>query len=136
MTAPFLSSVFISLLHLFIVHGALDCNYIVIYRLDCQRTSTDTHSSNHTEQVWVWENEGADALYFDNHESVRFRIEAEEWTDHSPLTPSEREEGVVRDSPYRLQASMAEPGLGPCLWWDGDDEEEEYQDGEGEEVAA
>ncbi|KAI9746116.1 MAG: DNA-directed RNA polymerase III subunit rpc25 [Claussenomyces sp. TS43310] len=83
---------------------------------------------DHNEQVWIWRNEGADDLYFDNHESVRFRVEAEEWVDQSPLGPSDKEEGIERESPYRIIASMAESGLGPCLWWDGDDDDDDDEE--------
>lgn len=27
-----------------------------------------------------------------------------------------------KSSPYVIRGSMADAGLGPCLWWDGDDE--------------
>jgi DNA-directed RNA polymerase III subunit RPC8 len=57
-------------------------------------------------------------MYFDHHESVRFRVESEAWFDQSPLGPSEKEEGVKKESPYKIEASMADAGLGPCLWWD------------------
>ena len=58
---------------------------------------------------------------------MRFRIENEYWFDQSPLGPSEKERGVVKKSPYMIEASMEDAGLGPCLWWDGADEEEDWE---------
>jgi len=72
---------------------------------------------DHQQQLWIWDNEG-DLFHYDNHEAVRFRIESEVWVDQSPLGPSEREDGETKKSPYAIQASMAEAGLGPALWWD------------------
>jgi DNA-directed RNA polymerase III subunit RPC8 len=73
--------------------------------------------SNHTDQIWIWVNDGQD-FYYDSHETVRFRIESETWVDQSPLGPGEKEEGIERASPYAIEASMVDIGLGPCLWWD------------------
>ena len=70
-------------------------------------------------------------LYYDNQETVRFRITEEVWTDQAPNGPSEKdEEGVQNQSPYNLIASMQDAGLGPCLWWDGEDEEEAEEEEE------
>jgi hypothetical protein len=78
-----------------------------------------------SEQLFVWSLPDGQQLYYDNQETVRFRIEEEIWTDQSPMGPKEREEaaGSVRGSPYVVKGSMADAGLGPCLWWDGDGEE-------------
>lgn len=68
-------------------------------------------------------------MFFDNHETVRFRIEEEVWTDQTPVGPREKEGdgegGEVKEkkSPYVLYGSMEDPGLGPCLWWDGEEEQ-------------
>ncbi|PMD49905.1 DNA-directed RNA polymeras-like protein III 25 kDa polypeptide [Hyaloscypha bicolor E] len=81
-----------------------------------------------TEQVFVWNLADGQRLYYDNQETVRFRIEEEIWTDQSPMGPKEREDAagtVMRasaGSPYVVKGSMADAGLGPCLWWDGDEE--------------
>jgi DNA-directed RNA polymerase III subunit RPC8 len=42
------------------------------------------------------------------------------------MGPKEREDaaGTVKSSPYVVRGSMADAGLGPCLWWDGEDEDE------------
>jgi DNA-directed RNA polymerase subunit E'/Rpb7 len=73
--------------------------------------------SDHGEQIWVWQTDDA-ALYYDHAETVRFRVEAEHWFDHIPLGPNEKEDGLERRSPYTIEASMGEDGLGPVLWWD------------------
>lgn len=77
-----------------------------------------------SEQLFVWETEDGQLLYYDNQETVRFRIEEEIWTDQSPMGPKEREDaaGTVKSSPYVVRGSMGDAGLGPCLWWDGDEE--------------
>ncbi|TVY62804.1 DNA-directed RNA polymerase III subunit RPC8, partial [Lachnellula suecica] len=81
------------------------------------------------DQIMIWRTADGEELYFDNHETVRFRVEEEEWVDQAPVGPRQkdggREEGEGRRSPYRLVASMDEPGMGPCLWWDGEEEVEE-----------
>jgi hypothetical protein len=88
---------------------------------------TNSHSLP-TEQVFVWNLADGQRLYYDNQETVRFRIEEEIWTDQSPIGPKEREDAagtVMRasaGSPYVVKGSMADAGLGPCLWWDGDEE--------------
>jgi DNA-directed RNA polymerase III subunit RPC8 len=62
-------------------------------------------------------------LFYDNQETVRFRIEEEHWHDQTPVGPSEKEDGAaVKQSPYTLTATMEDAGLGPCLWWDGEEE--------------
>jgi len=68
-------------------------------------------------------------LYFDNHETVRFRVEEEVWTDQTPKGPREKEEleGGLKSSPYSLKGTMEDAGLGPCLWWDGEGEGEEEE---------
>jgi DNA-directed RNA polymerase III subunit RPC8 len=68
-------------------------------------------------------------LFYDNQETVRFRIEEEIWTDQSPMGPKEKEDlvgtaGAEKSSPYVIRGSMADAGLGPCLWWDGEEEGE------------
>ncbi|KUJ11108.1 RNA polymerase III subunit Rpc25 [Mollisia scopiformis] len=80
-----------------------------------------------SEGLYVWETEGQ-SLFFDTQETVRFRIEDEVWHDQIPIGPRDKEDaGVVKSSPYQLIATMEDAGLGPCLWWDGDD-------GEGDEM--
>jgi DNA-directed RNA polymerase III subunit RPC8 len=76
---------------------------------------TDSRSDSVTQQ-FIWDSE-AGKLYFDKHEAVRFQIDDESWFDQTPIGPSDLEEDVKK-SPYTLTASMKDPGLGPCLWWD------------------
>ncbi|KAI9824239.1 MAG: DNA-directed RNA polymerase III subunit rpc25 [Thelocarpon impressellum] len=73
---------------------------------------------DHNEQVWIWTSDGAE-LYFDKNEIVHFRVESEDWNDQSPVAPSERGAAAAmeRKSPYAIQASMAQSGLGPVAWW-------------------
>ncbi|KAN0098764.1 DNA-directed RNA polymerase III [Hyaloscypha variabilis] len=80
-----------------------------------------------SEQLFYWELEDGSKLYYDNQETVRFRIEEEVWTDQSPMGPKERDDaaGTIKSSPYVVKGSMADAGLGPCLWWDGEGEEAE-----------
>ena len=59
--------------------------------------------------VWVWESspDPDSLLYFDVNEMVRFRVEAETWTDLSPEkqpAPGEEVE-VYRRSPYEITVS-------------------------------
>ncbi len=87
--------------------------------------------SDHDEQLYVWETDGQ-TLFYDNQETVRFRIEDEIWHDQIPVGPRDKEDaGAVKSSPYQLIATMEDAGLGPCLWWDG---EEGDVDVEGEEM--
>ena len=60
-------------------------------------------------------------MYFDNGNTVRLRIEAEHWQDQAPDGTKRGVEtngdAVTRKVPYRIEASMAEPGLGDVMWW-------------------
>lgn len=67
----------------------------------------------------VWKTDD-DELFFDNHETVRLRIEEEEWNDAAPVGPKREGEEEEKKSPYKLVASMEEAGMGPCMWWDED----------------
>ncbi|KAI5301726.1 DNA-directed RNA polymerase III subunit rpc25 [Ascosphaera atra] len=46
---------------------------------------------DYTDQVWVWDTEDGSTLYFDIGETVRFRVEAEEWHDQIPDAPTDLE---------------------------------------------
>ncbi|CAL3966329.1 hypothetical protein PZA11_003016 [Diplocarpon coronariae] len=87
------------------------------------------------DQHFIWKPDPTDPnsedLHFDTHETVRVRIEEEIWTDQSPIGPREKAlEGgeAVKSHPYVLVGSMEDAGLGPCLWWDGDEEEMEMDE--------
>lgn len=88
----------------------------------------DNSLYNSAEDAWVWKTDDGVELFFDRNETVRFRVEAETWNDLAP----ENRPGETHDteefskSPYTITASMQQSGLGPLLWWeDGDGEEEE-----------
>lgn len=93
--------------------------------------STTTSSSTNTpsereHDCWIWHYESA-ALYFDNQETVRFRVEDEAWHDQAPTKPESEDNeagGKVSTNPYQILGAMEEMGLGPCLWWDGEEGEE------------
>ncbi|THZ84238.1 hypothetical protein D6C84_04339, partial [Aureobasidium pullulans] len=92
------------------------------------------HLTEDGERVWVWETAPDNLLYFDVNEVVKFRVEAETWTDLSPEkqpAPGEEVE-VYRRSPYEITASMQLSGLGPAFWWREPDEEEATEEGEEE----
>lgn len=80
---------------------------------------------NAAEDAWVWTTEDGHELFFDRNETVRFRVEAETWTDLSPekqAPPGEEAEEEDRKSPYQIIGSMQQSGLGPLLWWDQGEE--------------
>ncbi|THZ17712.1 hypothetical protein D6C89_08644, partial [Aureobasidium pullulans] len=92
------------------------------------------HLTEDGERVWVWETAPDNLLYFDVNEVVKFRVEAETWTDLSPEkqpAPGEEVE-IYRRSPYEITASMQLSGLGPAFWWREPDEEEAAEEGEEE----
>jgi DNA-directed RNA polymerase III subunit RPC8 len=74
--------------------------------------------SNVSEQLWVWNLDENERLYYDNHEMVRFQVIDEEWHDQTPAGPTQAEDAALK-TPYKLKGSMAADGLGVCLWWDG-----------------
>ncbi|KAI9709322.1 MAG: DNA-directed RNA polymerase III subunit rpc25 [Bogoriella megaspora] len=84
------------------------------------------------EKRWYWEAD-AGRLFYDNHEPVRFRIESEIWNDHTPTRPQmgggETEE---KKPPYMLIASLLESGLGPNVWWEDEEGEENDEQAAGE----
>ena len=85
----------------------------------------DNTKYNATEEAWVWTTDEGHELFFDRNETVRFRVEAETWTDLSPekqTPPGEEAEEEARPSPYQITASMQQSGLGPLLWWDQSEE--------------
>ncbi|EQK99429.1 RNA polymerase III, subunit Rpc25 [Ophiocordyceps sinensis CO18] len=71
----------------------------------------------HNEQLWIW-NLDDQQLYYDVHETVRFQVVEEEWHDQTPTGPLQAEDAPAK-TPYRIKGSMANEGLGVCIWWDG-----------------
>jgi len=82
--------------------------------------------SNSAEDAWVWKTADGQDYFYDKNETVRFRVEAETWTDTLPQgKPGESKDEPSR-RPYAITASMQQSGLGPLLWWgegDGIDEQ-------------
>ncbi|EON61957.1 hypothetical protein W97_01175 [Coniosporium apollinis CBS 100218] len=79
----------------------------------------------HNEGCFVWTTEEGTEYFFDNNETVRFRVEAETWHDALPQGPTRRDqdvEGEKREPLYCLVGSMQQGGLGPLLWWAGNEE--------------
>ncbi|KAF2859096.1 hypothetical protein K470DRAFT_259127 [Piedraia hortae CBS 480.64] len=95
--------------------------------------------------VFVWRTEGSEeGIYFDEGEICMVRVDAEVWKDLDPRLRGTGE--LAKDafglvpSPYRLVGSMQQTGLGPTLWWCGEEgngqeapEEEEDEDDEEDE---
>ncbi|OQO06333.1 hypothetical protein B0A48_08922 [Cryoendolithus antarcticus] len=89
-----------------------------------------------SEGVWVWRSENADAengkgydeYFFDRNEKCLARVEMEVWNDVPPqmTKPAGAVDGEAaveeRKQPYAVQASMMHSGLGPKLWWLGEEE--------------
>ena len=95
--------------------------------LQLAAVEANVFSSDIRESLYIWETDGQ-ALYYDNQETVRFRIEDEIWHDQIPSGPREKDDaGTVKSSPYQLIATMEDAGVGPCLWWDGEREAEEEE---------
>lgn len=93
------------------------------------------------DQVWIWDNGEGGIFYFDVGETVRFRVEQEEWHDQVPSGP-DLQDGLAtpdRKPPYSIivcqpstpynyiyiyvyntnsaQGSMQVAGLGLVAWW-------------------
>lgn len=76
---------------------------------------------NEEEEVWVWLS-GETEIFFDNGTVVHARIEKETWQD--AMVIDEKKSKVVNGAkdtptrtPYSIEASMAEVGLGGVEWW-------------------
>jgi len=101
------------------------------------RQSLPEGSEFSSEQIYEWRTED-NTLFFDTHETVRLRIQDEVWKDQSPVGPREKDEpsnslsipvgsGKTKNSPYSLIGSMDDAGMGPIIWWDGEEAEEEEE---------
>ncbi|KAH8708123.1 DNA-directed RNA polymerase III subunit RPC8 [Beauveria bassiana] len=72
---------------------------------------------NHSEQLWIWNIDEEERLFYDTHEMVRLQVVDEEWHDQTPIGPTQAEDSPIK-TPYRIKGSMFKEGLGVCLWWD------------------
>ncbi|WEW58478.1 DNA-directed RNA polymerase III complex subunit Rpc25 [Emydomyces testavorans] len=74
---------------------------------------------DYADQVWIWDNGEGATFYFDIGETVRFRVEAEEWHDQIPNAPDmpDGSTAVERKAPYSIIGSMQIAGLGLVAWW-------------------
>ncbi|KAJ4345379.1 DNA-directed RNA polymerase III complex subunit Rpc25 [Didymosphaeria variabile] len=80
------------------------------------------------ENAWVWSPPDGEEFFFDKGETVLLRVEREEWFDQKPSIVQKDEHGNVverRGVPWRIIASMNQSGLGPCMWWESQEGEEE-----------
>lgn len=73
----------------------------------------DPAEFNVAEQTWVWNAGEGNEFFFDNYETVRFRVEGETWTDLSPdkqIAQAEQaeqeEQSEARISPYEITVSF------------------------------
>ncbi|KAK2758609.1 DNA-directed RNA polymerase III subunit rpc25 [Arachnomyces sp. PD_36] len=73
---------------------------------------------DYTDQLWTWQNDQGMSYFFDIGETVRFRVETENWHDQIPNAPDQADFAVSeRKPPYSIIGSMQMAGLGPILWW-------------------
>jgi DNA-directed RNA polymerase III subunit RPC8 len=86
-------------------------------------------------EAFIWRTRNAesgleDEYYFDKAEAVLFRVEDEQWRDASPqpknpggqfITEHAMTPGEVKKTPYLIRGSMMHGGLGPTLWWVGEE---------------
>ena len=96
--------------------------------------------SDPTEQLWYWDYNGKKA-YMDLNESIRFRVYADQFIDHPPVSKDAQLSlaskkatldpgsvsmvqksdtkilGTTSIAPYIIYASIAEEGLGLLSWW-------------------
>ena len=82
--------------------------------------------------VWRADNGsgGFNEFFFDTAESCMLRVEEEQWHDISPdarksgnYLVEQNSDAAQRMPPYRIRGSMMHAGLGPTLWWTGEDAE-------------
>lgn len=106
--------------------------------------------------IWYYKDENdaeaeASQFYFDRAEKCLVRVEDEQWHDFSPqrrsagqkdtfVTDEEVEDGGVRKIPYLVRGSMMLGGLGPMLWWIGEEQlggpvEESVENGDAKVMA-
>ena len=83
-------------------------------------------------EAFIWRTDngegGENEFFFDKAEKCLMRVEQEEWNDLSPQMKrpddydmERRDKYGLKLGPYRILASMLHSGLGPTLWWLGDE---------------
>ncbi|KAK5127215.1 hypothetical protein LTR85_008577 [Meristemomyces frigidus] len=83
-------------------------------------------------EAFIWRTDngegGENEFFFDRAEKCYMRVEQEEWNDLSPQMKrpddydmDRRDKYGLKVGPYRIMASMMHSGLGPTLWWLGDE---------------
>lgn len=86
-------------------------------------------------EAFIWYQKNSDTeevneFFFDRAEKCLYRVEEEQWHDLSPKQQSTIQnfvadghtaEGEARKTPYLIRGSMMLSGLGPTLWWVGDE---------------
>ncbi|KAF2724941.1 DNA-directed RNA polymerase III polypeptide [Polychaeton citri CBS 116435] len=103
-----------------------------------------TFGTEDGEELFVWHADdgegGVNDYYFDQAEKCLWRAENEEWYDLSPQQQKppemmdEAEQAEGRKVPYRIVGSMLHSGLGPTLWWLGEEDVAAEQEDDGVEV--
>ncbi|KAK3112164.1 DNA-directed RNA polymerase III complex subunit Rpc25 [Teratosphaeriaceae sp. CCFEE 6253] len=91
-------------------------------------------------KLFVWRS-GENEFWFDKTEKCLMRVEGEDWRDISPqmrrpdgeYDEESRDQYGMRPTPYRLAVSMALTGLGPDLWWVGEEVEAAVEAAEAQE---
>ncbi|KAJ1834448.1 DNA-directed RNA polymerase III complex subunit Rpc25 [Coemansia sp. RSA 2706] len=72
------------------------------------------------EGLWLWRFDGA-SLYMDLGDPIRFRVKETRFLDVSPPRPQIGDVDnmpAAHAPPFSLICSIAEDGLGMCVWWD------------------
>lgn len=93
---------------------------------------TKWDADEHGTETFIWRTDngegGQNEFFFDRAEKCLMRVEQEEWNDLSPqmkrpddFDMERRDEYGLKVGPYRVLASMMHSGLGPILWWLGDE---------------
>ncbi|KAJ3223661.1 DNA-directed RNA polymerase III subunit rpc25 [Clydaea vesicula] len=96
---------------------------------------------NSDEGVWVWKyddgSENPAELFMDKGETIRFRVETENFEDIGPIKTKVLPSGDISTEdilvPYTLTCSIFEDGLGLVDWWRENIEEEEVDNMEEEQ---
>jgi len=103
---------------------------VVSPKLMFENTSWDKDDTGTETFIWRADDGegGSNEFYFDQAEKCLFRVEDESWVDLSPqmkrpedFDAAQVDEYGLRIGPYKIVASMMHSGLGPSLWWLGEE---------------